>query len=94
MLHHVERAAAGHGPRRRIGKRLQHVPVRRAVADRLECALEFGLRGALVMGFEGSLIFPAFHDDEAVGPARLLQDGELQIRGFAAAQLAIFLDEL
>jgi len=33
MLYHVEPTAGRSGPRRSIGKRLQHVPARRAVAD-------------------------------------------------------------
>jgi hypothetical protein len=45
------------------------------------------------MGFEGSLVSPAFHDHEAIGTARLLQDGEFQIRGLAAARVAKFFDE-
>ena len=45
------------------------------------------------MGFEGDLVSPAFHDHEAIGAARLLQDGELQIRRLAAARVAKFLDE-
>ena len=59
-----------------------------------ERALEFGLRGALVVRFEGSLVLPAFHDHEAIRPARLLQDGELEIRGLAAARVAELLDEI
>ena len=45
------------------------------------------------MGLEGSLVFPSFHDHEPIGTARLLQDGEFQICGLAAARFAKFLDE-
>src|SRR5713101_6666182 len=38
VLHHVDRAAGWRRPRRRIGERLQHVAIRRAVADRLQRA--------------------------------------------------------
>ena len=65
----------------------------RAVADGLERGLEFGLRDPFVMGLEGGLVSPAFHNHEAIGAARLLQDGELQIRALAAGSVAKFLDE-
>lgn len=76
---------------RRAG--LQHFAIRWAVLDLLERAFEFRLGGALIVGFEGRLVAPAFDDDEAIGAARLRQDRELQIGAFAAALVAIFLDE-
>ena len=94
VLHHVERTAGWFRPNRTRREGVQDMLIGRAVADGFQRPLELRRRHRLLVRVKRRQVLPAFDHDEAVGPAQLLEDSELDISRLMAAGFTVLLKQL